>query len=234
MINDTTKPLVFLGTNCAMWNLVDTAKQLGIPVAGIIDDDYHGAGEFQSLPILALESELQSQFWNDYQFFCATSWQPDEVKGPWHTRNRSKRHQYIDLLDSYNLDVATIVHPLSTVVSYKVDLGRGVYVDHSAYVGSNSSIGDYTMLWYGAGIAHDNMIGRNCVIQRYSFISGGVQLQDDVYMGLDSSVVRDDAVISTGTFIHPGISLMRGTSPGEVVSLAGKDLRKVYHRPTEG
>jgi len=234
MINDTSKPLVFLGTNVAMWNLVDAARQLGITVAGVIDDDYHGAGQFQTLPVLASESALEDAFWKDYQFFCATSWQPDELHGPWHTRNRSKRHLYIHQLDQLDLDVATLVHPSSTVVSYNVKLGKGVYVDHSAYVGSNTTIGDYTMLWYGAGIAHDNTIGRNCVIQRYSFISGGVQLQDNVYMGLNSSVVRDDVVVSTGTFIHPGLSLMRGTQPGEVVSLVGKDLRKVYYRPTEG
>lgn len=234
MINNTSKPLVFLGTNLAMWNLVDTARQLGITVAGVIDDDYHSAGEFQTLPVLALESSLDDAFWKDYQFFCATNWQPDELLGPWHTRNRSKRHLYIDRLDQLDLDVATLVHPFSIVISYNVNLGKGVYLDQHCYVGSNTTIGDYTMLWHGSGCGHDNTVGRNCVIQRQSFISGGVKLEDNVFMGLRSSVIRDNVTIAAGTFVHPGISLMRGTQPGEVVSLVGKDLRKVYHRPTEG
>lgn len=234
MINDTSKPLVFLGTNASIWAMVDAVKKLGITVAGIIDDDYHGAGQFQTLPILALESDLQDIFWKDYQFFCATTWLPDDQLDPWSVRSRTKRGNYIDLMERLDLDVATIVHPLSTVVSYNVNLGKGVYVDHSVYVGSNTTIGDYTMLLAFAGIAHDNIIGRNCVVQRYSVISGGVKLEDNVYLGVGSSVIRDNITVATGTFVHPGILLMRGTQPGEVVSLVGKDLRKVYYKPTEG
>lgn len=232
MINNTDKELIFLGTNSAIWYLVDTAKLLGITIAGIIDDDYHGIGTFQGLPVIAPESSITQSSYNNYQFFCATAWQPDDKLGVWHTRNREKRQKYINLLDDLNLDVATIVHPRASVVSYNVDLGKGVYVDNNVYVGSNSKIGNYSMLWFCSGIAHDNIIGKNCVVQRYCTITGGVQLQDNVFMGIRSSVVRDDVVISEGSFIHPGITMLRGTQKNEIVSLAGKDLRKIYNNPT--
>jgi acetyltransferase-like isoleucine patch superfamily enzyme len=233
MINNIQKPLVFLGTNVSMWYIVDAAKKLGIEVAGVIDDDYHGQGEFQSLPVLAKQDQLQQDMWQDYQFFCATSWQPNEVHGPWHARNRSKRSQYISMLDELDLDVATIVHPTAQIISYNVQIGRGVFLDKNTYVGSNTTIGDYTNIWYNASVGHNNTIGRNCVMQRYCTITGGVQLGDNVYIGMKSSVVRDDVTIASGTFIHPGLTLLRGTVENEVVSLAGRDLRKVYFEPTE-
>ena len=41
-INDTQKPLIFLGSNDAMYILTEACEQLGIQFAGIIDKDYYG------------------------------------------------------------------------------------------------------------------------------------------------------------------------------------------------
>ncbi len=233
MINNTSKPLVFLGTAASIWYLVDAASMLGIHVAGVIDDDYHGQGNFESLPVLAPELQLSDPAWKDYQFFCATAWQPDDKLGPWHARNRAKRMSYIDRMDQLKLDVATLIHPTAAVSSRNVHLGQGVFIDHHTYIGSNTVIGDYTNVYFSASAGHNNVLGRNCVMQRYCVITGGVKLGNNVYMGMKSAVVRDDVIISDGTFIHPGLTLLRGTEENEVVSLAGKDLRKVYFEPTE-
>jgi hypothetical protein len=43
-------------------------------------------------------------------------------------------------------------------------------------------------------------------------------------------VSRSKVTISAGTFIHPSLTMLRGTSTNEEVSIAGKDLRKVYQQ----
>jgi UDP-3-O-[3-hydroxymyristoyl] glucosamine N-acyltransferase len=230
MINDTTKPLVFIGTNVCIWEVVDAAKAIGYEIAGVIDNDYHGRGEFQSLPIIAREEDLVDAKWKDYQFFCATNWQPDNVLENIHQRNRDKRQKYIKLLDELDLSVATIVHPMASVASYNTKLGKGVYIDKFVCVGSNCTIGNYTTLWNQSALAHDNTVGNNCVLQRCVNVSGDITIEDNVYLGVSCCVFRDNVTIASGTFVHPGLMLLRSTEPNEVVSLAGKDLRKVYKR----
>lgn len=230
MINDTSKPLVFLGTNTCMWDIVDPAKKIGYNVVGVIDDDYHGQGEFQSLPVIAREEELSDPKWKNYQFFCATNWQPDDKLAPSQVRNRQKRNKYIKLLEDLDLPVASIVHPWASVISYNNHIGKGVYIDKFVSVGSNCNIGDYSTLWQSTTLAHDVVVGKNCVFQRFAMVAGDVVIKDNVYMGMCSVICRDNVVLEENTFIHPTLMLLRGTSPNEVVSLSGKDLRKVYNR----
>ena len=231
MINDTSKPLVFLGTNANIHWLVMTAHQVGYTVAGVIDDDYHGQGYFQDLPVIAQQQDLidNTDHFGQYQFFCATNWQPEELTDPNHTRNRQKRHQLIDLLDQQQLDVATIISPQAQVCQYRLTVGRGVFIDSFAIVVSQSTIGDYTNIYAHATVGDSVIIGRNCVLQRFSLLTGEVVLGNNVYLGLNASANKDGIELKSGTFVHPGIMLMRDTQENEIVSLVGRDLRRVYN-----
>lgn len=224
------KPLVFLGTNHNLHWFVDIAKSAGYVVAGIIDNDYHGQGHFQDIPIIGREEELLENFdyWNQYQYFCGTNWQPTEVKDPYQERNQLKRNRYIALLDEQKYDVATIVSPRAQVCTYNVKLGRGVFIDSFCYVASNTTIGDWTMVYGYSTVADSCNIGRNCVLQRRTLITGEVTLEDNVYMAIGSIINKNHVTISRNTFIQQGIMVLRDTKPDELIGLAGKDLRRVY------
>ena len=77
------------------------------------------------------------------------------------------------------------------------------------------------------------MVGDHCVLQRHVQLAGGVTLGNTVYMGFYSLVSRHDTNIADDTFVHPSMTVMRDTVPGEVISLAGRDLRKIYNRVVE-
>lgn len=233
MINDTSRPLVLVGSNVMVWYIYEVlTEKIGYQVKGIVDDDYHGQGHYQDIPIIAKEQDLAGAEWKEYQYLCITNWQPVELIEPCHGRNKQKRQRLINLLEDNNLDVATVVHPGAVVTKYKTTLGRGVYIDVGAFIGPNIQINDFTTIWAYGGIAHDCVIGRNCVMQRYTSLFGNNVMEDNVYMGQGSRVPRDYIVLKSGTFIHPEMKVMRSTAENEVISLVGQDLRKVYHKPT--
>ena len=228
--------LIFLGSNYNIHWFVDIAKRMGINVIGMIDDDYHGQGKFQDIPILATQQEFidNPQKYADCQFFCATNWQPPEIRADYQVRNNNKRKILLNIIDTLNLLEANLISPSAEISTYNVTLGKGVFIDSFSTIMPNVSIGNRTAIYGHSNIGDFVKIGNNCNLKCKSLLHGGVVLGDDVYMGMNSSVTRIDVKIANGTFIHPGIMVLRDTVPNEVVGLAGKDLRKVYYNVTEG
>lgn len=217
MYNDTTRPLVFLGSNSNIYKLQELALSAGMQVLGIIDDDYHGQGVYKGIPVIGKEQDIES--FVGCQFICATNWTPD----PQSTRNRIKRARQLKLLT--HLPLATIVSPLANVSRYAtIAPGTAVYafatLEPEVQVGAHSLIYDYAI------VGHESQIGSNVVLQRQVLITSLVTVEDNVYFGLCSRACRSSTTISSGTFVHPNIMLLRGTVPQETVSLAG---RKVYN-----
>ena len=232
MINNTSRPLIFLGSNYNIHWLVDVATRIGYDIAGIIDDDYHGQGQFQDIPIIAKQQDLidNTDNYKQFQFFCATNWQPADLVDVHQKRNAEKRFKLIDLMDNLGLDVATIISTSAEVSSYKTTVGKGTFIDSFCLVSPYVTIGNYTNLYSHANVGDHVAIGDNCMIQRNTQIIGGVSLGNRVYMGFYSLAGKKDILLADDTFVHPSMTVMRSTKPNEVISLVGKDLRKIYNR----
>jgi carbonic anhydrase/acetyltransferase-like protein (isoleucine patch superfamily) len=226
LINDTNKPLVFVGSNLNIYKVYELVESLGITIAGIIDNDYHGQGEYKGIPVIGSEEDI-ADLKDQYQFLCVTNWIPGT--DPVIVRNNKKRHRIINLLDSLGVDQATIISNLAQV-SKRATIGKGVIIDAFAMIEPNIIINDHTTVYAYSVIGHDSVIGKNVVIQRYCLITSTVNIQDNVYIGLCSRVSRSKVTVSEGTFVHPNLTLLRGTIVNEEISLAGQDLRKVYQQ----
>lgn len=229
-VNNISKPIVFVGTNNVLHLTLGTCKEIGYTVAGVIDDDYHGQGHFQDIPIIATEQQLidNKDHLSQYQFICTTNWQPPEVKYPQHVRNKQKRQRLIALLEQSGLDIASIMHPTCQYGNYNNSIGKGVIIEAGTLIAPYATIGDWSTILQWVGIGDGVVIGRNCVLQRGAVACGDVVIQDECYISMFVKLFRDGSLIQTGTFIHPGLTVMRDTQPNEIVSLAGKDLRRVY------
>lgn len=228
MINDITKPLVLVGSNYNIFKLYELATSIGYTVAGIIDDDYHGQGNFKNIPIIARENDIAS-LKESHQFICATNWIPGQDSQT--LRNKEKRLRLIALLDSLNIAQASLISNQSQVSSQSF-IGNGVVIDAFAMIEPEVVIGNYTTVSAYSVIGHNSVIGTNNMIQRYCLITSAVTTEENVYLGLCSRVCRSNVLIKQGTFLHPNLMLLRGTQENEEVSLIGKDLRKVY-QPVE-
>lgn len=218
MYNDTTRPLIFLGSNSNIYKIHELALGVGFRVLGIIDDDFHGQGQYKNLPVIGQEKDLSN--YKDCQFVCATNWTPDPVS----QRNRDKRARQLALLDKLNLPLATIVSPLANVSSY-ASIAPGTAVFAFASLEPEVTVGKHSLVYDNAFVGHESNIGNNVVLQRQVFITSLVNVENNVYFGLCSKACRSYTTVRENTFIHPNIMLLRGTEPNEIVSLAG---RKTY------
>jgi UDP-3-O-[3-hydroxymyristoyl] glucosamine N-acyltransferase len=216
--NDSSRPLVLLGSNSNILKLIELAESCGVAVEGIIDDDYHGQGQYKGIPVIAQEQDI-AQF-ADRQFLCATNWTPD----PGSARNRQKRIKHLVLINQHTLTLATLVSPLAEVSRFSTIMpGTIVYpfasVEPEVVVGQHSILYDYSI------VGHESRIGNNVVLQRHTLVTSLVTVENNVYMGLCSRACRSGTTIGNGTFVHPNIMILRGTEPNETVSLAS---RKTY------
>jgi acetyltransferase-like isoleucine patch superfamily enzyme len=227
MINDTSKPLMFLGSNSNIHKIYELCETIGYQITGIIDNDYYGQGKYKDIPVVGVEEELDK--FQDHQFICVTNWISGNTNDSIIIRNREKRNRQIDLLDQKNLSLATIVSPFAQVSKYTT-IGQGTVIDAFCLVEPDVVIKDHVVMHTHSGVGHGSSIGRNCVLQRYAQITSNVQVEENVYMGLDSKVLRSNVIVADNTFISPGLMLLRGTQTNEEVSLVGKDLRKVYQQ----
>lgn len=217
--NDSSLPLVLLGSNSNIFKLVELAEACGVALAGIIDDDYHGEGNYKGIPVIAREADI-AEFAHRYQFLCATNWTPDASSA----RNREKRIRQLTLINQLNLRLATLVSPMSAVSKRSIIRpGTIVYpfasVEPEVIVGSHSILYDYSI------VGHESRVGNNVVLQRHVLVTSLVTVENNVYMGLCSRACRSNTTIGNGTFVHPNIMILRSTDPNEVVTLAG---RKTY------
>jgi UDP-3-O-[3-hydroxymyristoyl] glucosamine N-acyltransferase len=231
MINDTSRPLILLGTNSNLLKLLELCQEIGYAVAGIIDDDYHGQG-YEDLEVICREAELaegRSYYRDRYQFFCATNWVPDDYAVA--QRNRDKRARYTGMMRQYALQPATIVSPRARV-SQHARIGAGTIIDDFAVIEPRVTIGEHCIIHSHSTVGHDSTIGAGCMLQRYVGITSLVTVEERCYFGIRSAVLRSDVTIGEGTFVHPNLMLLRGTGYSETVSLAGRDLRKVYAEQT--
>lgn len=237
LINNNSRPLIFLGSNAALWFITDICNRHQIKVHGIIDSDYYGnRSDLEGIPVVDTElafadHEKLKYYKENFNFFLVVNWtgQQDAI----HERDFNKRLQFIELIEKYDLNCISLVDPTSVVHSTNV-IGKNVLIDSFCYISAYNTIGDFTNIYAYAAIGHHNIIGNNCVIQRQSGIHMYNILEDNVYVGLSTQVFGEQLILKQGTVIHPCLGVNRSTKENEIVSLAGRDLRRIYPYIQEG
>jgi acetyltransferase-like isoleucine patch superfamily enzyme len=236
-INDNSKPLILLGSNAALWFITDICSRHHINVHGIIDSDYFGNKDhLDNIPVidseLAFEDPEKLQYYKDnYNFFLVVNWTAQQV--PVHIRDFNKRLKLIEAIEKYDLNCISLVDHSSVVHNTNV-IGKNVLIDSFCCISAFNNIGDFTSIYAYAAIGHHNTIGRNCIIQRQSGVHAFNTLEENVYVGLSTQVFGDHLTLKKGTIIHPCLAVNRSTNENETVSMAGKDLRRIYPSIQEG
>jgi hypothetical protein len=231
MINDNSKPLIFIGANSALFILTDLCEQHGIRVAGIIDKDYYGnTDDINGVPVIDTEESFfdaarLAEYKRNYNFFLATNWTGnlDDVQ----TRNRAKRQYLIDVIEQNELPCISLVDTAARVHKSN-KIGKCVVIDAFVYITANNIIGDYTCFYASSMLGYHNVVGRNCMFQRHAGLTHYNQIGDNVYVSFYAGESRGNLTIASGTVLHPCIMLRRSTRENEVISLAGKNLHQVY------
>lgn len=213
-----------------MSKLNDVCQLAGIEIAGIIDSDYYGnTDSLSGIPVIDgehsfLDSVKLEYYRNNFNFFCATNWQPE--RDSIILRNKEKRSRLIDLIDSCMLNCISLVDPFSRI-SGSASIGRGVYIDAFVLVEAQCKIDDYVSIYAYTGIGHHTTVMRNSVIQRHCSISGNCVFEPNTYIGTAVKALKPGARFGTNTFIHEAVYIRRGTIPNETVSIDGNNMSRV-------
>ena len=233
-INDISRPVIFLGSNSLLYIVTEACERLGITVKGIIDSDYWGNTDHVcEVPIIDSEhsfydAELLDYYQQNFNFFCAVNWLPEQNDVA--VRNRQKRKHLLSIIDKYKLPCVSIVDSTARISRHS-NLGRGVFVDAGVTVNPHCDIGDFSNIYCDAFVGSNTKIGQNCVIQRQCFITEACTVGDDSYFGLCSKALKVGATFGTGTFVHEAIYIRRGTLPNEIVSMHGTNMKRVVPYP---
>lgn len=224
-INDSSKPLILLGTSANITKVLDICTSANITVAGIIDDDYFGNTEiFEGIPVIDKTSNLY-RYKSNYNFFCAINWSP--ISDTISVRNKQKRLDYLNLIESNKLECISLVDQFSRIAS-TATIGHGVFIDAFVLIEPKAVVGDFTSIYAFTGIGHHTVIERNCVFQRHCSIAGSCVFEENTFVSVAVKALKEGAIFGKGTFIHESMYIRRGTIPNEVVSIRGNNLSRVY------
>lgn len=233
MINDNSKPLILIGSNSALWVIKEMCDQHRVDIHGIIDSNYFGNTDvMDGIPVIDTELTLENDvarlayYKQNFNFFLATNYVPDRTDVQ--RANTQKRNRLRELIDRLDLPCVSFIDPSARVhVSNRI--GKNVVIDALCYISAHNAIGDYCSFFAGTMIGYHNTIGTGTVFQRRSGTMHYNTFGKDVYVGLHSQISADNLFIADHTVIHPCMSIRRSTAEAEVISLANRDLRKVYY-----
>ena len=229
-INDSTKPLIFLGSNQAMLMLKEVCDEVGITVQGIIDSDYFGnTNNICGIPIIDSEESFNDPvklafYQKHFNFFCATNWSPEQ--NLIRQRNKDKRHRLINLVDSLQLPCISLVDPKANVSQYAT-IGKGVFIDAMCNVEAGVELHDYVNVMWACGIGHGTVVERNCTLQRQCWTGGNCYFEHDTFLGIGVKALKYGARFGARTWIQELVYIKRGTVADDVVGLASSNQRRI-------
>jgi len=189
-----------------MEKYTELCEELGIVVAGLLDNDYWGnTAELGGVKVLDTEKNID-QYLNNYNFFCATNWNP--------------------IVRQKNIQCISLVDPTARISKYS-RLGNGCFIDCHVMVESGSIVGDFTNIYGQVQVGHNTTIGENCVLQRAVGLASAQILENDVYLSSGVKALKPGVKISQGTFVHELVYLARGTVSNEVVQFGTNNTKRV-------
>jgi acetyltransferase-like isoleucine patch superfamily enzyme len=87
------------------------------------------------------------------------------------------------------------------------------------------SVGDHTSLNIRCSIGHDASIGSFCQLSSYSDVTGGVTLEDDVFLGSHASILPGVVVAKGATIGAGSIAISKVRSGTTVMGVPARVLK---------
>jgi len=217
------RPLIFLGSSASIDSFVQVARLTDRQIAGIVDDNFFGnTNEICRIPVIGSEQSWDFEnTCNHFDYFIGSSMVPINVI------DRKKRLKMIGIVKQYNLNLATLIHPLSYIYP-EVTIGAGSYVGYCVSINNRVAIGKHCQIHAYVGISHDCEIGSNTCIAHQAMIAGLNQIGNNVHIGMGAAVCKNNVVVGNDAVIHPRITVMRDIEENEIVHLGGTNTRRIY------
>ena len=205
------KKIIIIGSGGHSRVIVDTLEQLGLAIHGIVDLNYKDEKEkIFGYEIIGDISVLESLNPNDYNVVLAIG-------------ENNKREEYFLRIENYGFSIASIIHP-TAVLSKKVNIGNGVFINAGAIINAGVEIGDNTIINTGSIIEHEVKIKENCHICPGVKIAGRVIIGKNTFVGIGTSII-DYITIDESATIGAGSVIIKNVEKySKVAGVPGREL----------
>jgi len=126
------------------------------------------------------------------------------------------RHMLRDKIASSNFALQTLVHP-GAFIGTDTCIGEGSIVQYGCFVSCNINIGANVLLQPNASVGHDCEIGSDAVLSTYTSVSGVCKIGERTYIGV-SVPIKEHISVGADTIIGMGSVVLRDI-PGNVVAI---------------
>ncbi|MGH3457731.1 acetyltransferase [Aeromicrobium sp.] len=194
--------LIIVGAGGFGRQMLSYALELGLDVAGFVDDDLHALdGTETELPILGTTETMASR--SDHEFVVAVG-------------DPASRQRLAQAGTKAGGRLRTLIHA-SAFVDRTATIGPGCIISPFAMVGAGAQVGENSVINVHAAAAHDTIVGTDCVLSPYVALNGGVSLGDGVFVGTHAAVLPGVRVgacskISAGSIVYSDVE------PGSLVA----------------
>jgi sugar O-acyltransferase (sialic acid O-acetyltransferase NeuD family) len=138
--------------------------------------------------------------------------------------NNAERMRIIENVQSKQLTLVTLVHPLAYVSRYAT-LGPGCYVAPQACVNVGSVVGRGVIVNTAAAIDHDCKVADGVHVSPGAHVAGGVFVGRQTWIGI-GAVVREGIVIGADVMVGAGACVV--TDVQDNVRVLGVPARQVF------
>ena len=181
----------------------------GFIIKGFLDDNPSALDDFEGYPpiIGSIESyEIQPQ-----DVFANS------------IGDVQKKRKCIKTIQDKGGEFMTLVHPCAGI-SQNVRIGMGCIIAANAYIGVDSTIGDFSFIQNGAIVGHDVKIGNWCRIDCHAVCIAGVELGDAVCIHT-AAVINHNIKIASGACVGAGSFVIRNIK--NAITVYGNPARKI-------
>lgn len=105
-----------------------------------------------------------------------------------------------------------LIHPAATLMSPEsINLGKGSIISAGSILTVNIRMGDFVIINLHASVGHDCILGNFVSLMPGARLSGGVTLEDEVYVGTNATIlpglrVGKGATIGAGAVVTKNVS----------------------------
>ena len=179
------------------------------------DNEYIKGDSLLGLPLITID-QMYDRFESDEtSIFVAIGYR---------MMNKIREKKYKDI-KSKGYSLASFIHP--NVKTWDSNtFGDNVLILEDNTIQPYTSFGNNTFLWSGNHIGHHSKVGKNCFISSQVVISGCCSIQDNTFMGVNSTL-HDGITIGYESLIGAGTLITKSTKPQSVyLSKATKPFPK--------
>jgi acetyltransferase-like isoleucine patch superfamily enzyme len=232
MLNFFKKKLILVGSRNNLTDIVETARDNGYKIIGILDSHYWGnTKSICGIPIIGSEQELldSNSKWRKYNFFPANWWDGKQASKDGFDADKL-RQERINLLDQANVKVINLI---DTGVHWfhrrqNLKLGKGILILRNSSISENVTIGDYSVIDWEAKIV-SSTIGRNCIIGVDSIMAHAV-LGDNVRVGVRSVILprkKPTVNIGNNAILYVNSLVLEDVADGGVYTMYGRTKKRI-------